>query len=119
MLTKNYKYVYNFQRNFEAFWRVFQNEKRSVEPLVQINNKALVEIREEGSKLFEGAVFFKRMNYLTQSQKAFNIEDYIFCLKDFIKRCSNSHQNELFYSNINGKRSYTISFKFEFNWINW
>lgn len=72
-----------FQKNFEAFCRIFQSEKRSVAPLVKINNKAILEIREEGSKLIEEAVFLTRMNYLTQTQKNFNLEDYIFCLKDF------------------------------------
>ena len=72
-----------FQRNFETFCHVFQNERRAVVPLVSINNKTLEEIRKVGSQLIEGAVFLTRMNYLTHSRKAFDIEDYVLCLKEF------------------------------------
>ncbi|OHT10326.1 hypothetical protein TRFO_20463 [Tritrichomonas foetus] len=84
-----------FRQNFEAFCRIFNGERSYIIPLINVNSKTAEELREEGKIFISHAARLNRINYITQSQRAFSIEELSLCFRD-IKSLSIGQSLKLF-----------------------
>ena len=71
-----------FREDFEAFYKIFNEERSCIIPLLNIKNKAIEELREEGKRLIEKIAILTRIYYITQTKREFEIDELLFCFKN-------------------------------------